>query len=482
MTEKQRQKYINGSANLFVTGAAGTGKSYFLNQYIQSHENVLVCASTGIAALNVGGDTIHKVFHVPVPAYESPSFAKGKKGALTMGMIAPIVQADTVIIDEISMARADVFSFLVKVLRKAEREKGSPIKLIVCGDFSQLPPVVPKADMKLLKKFGFDESGYAFTTQEWKSCKFKVIELTDIHRQEDLEFIQVLNQIRVGDIHDLSYFDRFVDENPNYEDAICICGTNAEAERLNQEYLDTIPGNTSVLQSRKEGRPVAGLIDDLIIVKEGCRIIFTANDTIHQNYKNGTFGVLTHIADDYVVVDIDGKTVSVRRREYPSYRYTAKSGSLQKEPLGKVWQYPFKLGKAITIHKSQGQTFDRAIISPEIFAAGQLYVALSRVTSPEGLTLLSPVKPEHVLVDSTVQKFYKNDYTWTVKKPVKKAVSKTSGSKSSAKSTAAKKSAVKKTTRKTTRKSSTKSSVKKSSPKKSSAKSSKSRSTTRKKK
>ena len=227
---------------------------------------------------------------------------------------------------------------------------------------------------------------------------------------------------------------------------------------------------------------MAGLIDDLIIVKEGCRIIFTANDTIHQNYKNGTFGVLTHIADDYVVVDIDGKTVSVRRREYPSYRYTAKSGSLQKEPLGKVWQYPFKLGKAITIHKSQGQTFDRAIISPEIFAAGQLYVALSRVTSPEGLTLLSPVKPEHVLVDSTVQKFYKNDYTWTVKKPVKKAVSKTSGSKSSAKSTAAKKSAVKKTTRKTTRKSSTKSSVKKSSPKKSSAKSSKSRSTTRKKK
>lgn len=474
MTENQRQKYIEGPANLFVTGAAGTGKSYFLNQYIQSHENVLVCASTGIAALNIGGDTIHKVFHVPVPAYESPSFAKGKKGALTMSMIAPIVQADTVIIDEISMCRADVFAFLVKVLRKAEREKGSPIKLIVCGDFSQLPPVVPKADVKLLKKFGFDESGYAFTTQEWKSCKFKVLELTEIHRQEDLDFITVLNEIRVGNDKNLDYFQQFVNENPNYENTICICGTNAEADRLNQEYLDTIPGNTTVLQSRKEGRPVSGLIDDLIIVKIGCRVIFTANDLIHQNYRNGTFGVLQAIADDYVLVDIDGKTVSVRRREYPSYRYSVKNGSLQKNELGTVWQYPFKLGKAITIHKSQGQTFERAIISPEIFAAGQLYVALSRVTSPDGLCLLKEVKPEHVLVDPAVKKFYAKGCSWDVKKkvsPAKKPAAKTSGtkaksttkksgtkakSKTTTKATAKTKSAAKKTTRKTVRKSTAK--------------------------
>lgn len=460
LTEKQRQKYIDGSANLFVTGAAGTGKSYFLNQYIQSHENVLVCASTGLAAMNVGGDTVHKVFHVPIPAYESPSFAKGKKGALTMSMISAIVQADTVIIDEISMCRAEVFAFLVKVWRKAMKEKGAPIKLIVCGDFSQLPPVVPKGDVKLLKKFGFDESGYAFTTQEWKSCKFKLIELTEIHRQEDLEFIQVLNQIRVGDASQLDYFKQFVNSNPDYDNAICICGTNAEAERLNQEYLDTLPGNTSVLQSRKEGRPVAGLVDDLIIVKEGCRIIFTANDSIHKNYQNGTFGILESIHGDYVKVNIDGKIVSVKRLEYPSYKYSATGGVLKKNPVGSVWQYPFKLGKAITIHKSQGQTFERVIISPEIFAAGQLYVALSRVTSPEGLSLLHEVLPEHVMVDDTVKKFYQNEYTWDVKKkPVaKKTVSKMTVAKkktTSKKSVTSRKKPVKKTTgtkKKTTRK------------------------------
>lgn len=419
MTENQKQKYIEGFANLFVTGAAGTGKSYFLSQYIQNHENVLVCASTGIAALNIGGETIHKIFHVPVPAFESPSFAKGKKGALTKSMINAIINADTIIVDEISMCRADVFAFMIKVLRKAEREKGSSIKLIVCGDFSQLPPVVPKTDVKLLKKFGFDESGYAFTTPEWKSMKFKPIELTEMHRQEDIEFIEMLHKIRVGDTKHLDYFHQFVDANPDYDNAICICGTNAEADRLNQEYLNTLPGSTIVLQAHKQNRSAAGLADEMIIVKEGCRIIFTANDLIHGYYKNGTFGILKEIRDDDVLVEIDGVDRVVKRREYTSYKYKVTQNKLQKEPTGTMYQFPFKLGKAITIHKSQGQTFEKVIISPEIFASGQLYVALSRVSSPEGLVLLQEVKPEHVMLDTKVQKFYQNGYMWDVKKKVK---------------------------------------------------------------
>lgn len=424
MTEKDIKKAFDSSRNLFVTGPAGVGKSTYLNDYINSHDNVLVVAPTGIAALNIGGETMHKVFHIPVPAFESPSFAKGKKGAITQAMLKVIANADTVILDEVSMARNTDFAFMIKVIRKAEKLKGTKIRIIVSGDFSQLPPVVKKDEIKLMKKFKFDESGYAFTTAEWKSCNFKVVELTDVKRQDNKEFITILNEIRIGDNSHIDYFKQFVNENPNYDDAICICGTNAEADRLNQEYLDSLPGNTTVLQARKEGRCGNVFNNDLILVKEGARVIFTANDTRGNRYKNGTFGVITSIGADNVVVSIGGKDEVIYRQDYPVYAYSVSGNSLSKKELGVLHQYPFKLGKAITIHKSQGQTFDNVIISPEIFAAGQLYVVLSRVRSPEGLVLLRDVLPEHLIVDPMVQKFYNNNYKWVVKSRTKTVTTK----------------------------------------------------------
>jgi len=427
MTEKQIEKYMNGTRNIFLTGPAGVGKSYLINQYIETHNNVLVCAPTGIAALNVGGETIHKLFHVPIPAFGSPSFAKGKKGVITDAMLKPLIQADTVIVDEISMCRNDVFSYMIKVLRKAERKKGSKIKLIVAGDFSQLPPIIRKNELPLMKKFDLDTSGYAFTTSEWKSCNFKVIELTEIKRQSNKEFIKVLNNIRIGK-NELNYLNQFVNENPNYDDAICICGTNAEANRINQAYLDNIPGNTTALQSQKEGRTSSGLIDDVILIKEGCRIMFTANDVIHNKYANGTFGIVKTITPDYVIVEVNGEDIFVNRKDNIIYSYSVKNDVLSKKQIGTIKQYPFKLGKAITIHKSQGQTFDKVIISPDIFAAGQLYVALSRVRAPEGLTLTEEITPDKLIIDPIVQAFYNNNYTFEIKK--KKKTTKTTTKKS----------------------------------------------------
>ena len=425
MTDKQVNMALEGTRNLFITGPAGTGKSYLLNKYIKEHDNVLVCAPTGIAALNIGGDTMHKVFHIPIPAFESPSFAKGKKGAITQSQLNIIANADTIIIDEISMCRNDVFAFAIKVIRKAERLKGSKIKVIVCGDFSQLPPVVKKNEITLMKKFGLDPSGYAFTTSEWKSMNFKVIELTEVKRQDDVEFVNELNKIRIGDYSNLEYFNQFVNAKPANSDAICICGTNAEADRLNSEYLESLPGPTSVLQSKKTGRCSSGLVDDFILVKVGARVIFTANDVIKNKYKNGTFGIVKSIGDDNVVVTINGNDEIICRKNYPIYSFSVKGNSLSKKEIGSILQYPFKLGKAITIHKSQGQTFDNVIISPEIFAAGQLYVVLSRVRSTNGLVLLKPVLPEYVIIDSKVRKFYDNGYKWDVqKKPARKSVTK----------------------------------------------------------
>ena len=147
-----------------------------------------------MAAFLVGGETVHKVFHIPVPCFDSPSFAKGKKGAITQAQLKAIAKADEVIIDEISMLNNGAFRFMIKVLHKAEKIKGSKIRLIVSGDFSQLPPVVTKSDLKFMKKFGLHESGFCFTTAEWKSCNFKVIELTEVKRQSDKEYIEVLEQ------------------------------------------------------------------------------------------------------------------------------------------------------------------------------------------------------------------------------------------------------------------------------------------------
>lgn len=444
MTEKQIQTAFASSRNLYITGPAGVGKSYRINEYIAAHPelHIMTCAPTGIAAINIGGDTAHRLFHIPVPAYAPPSFAKGKKGAITTAMLNVIAQADVIFLDEISMMRNDNFRFMIKVIRKAEKVKGSKIRLIVSGDFSQLPPVVKKNEATIMKKFGFDPSGYAFTTQEWKSCNFKVIELTDVKRQSDLEFIQALNRIRIGDCEDLSYWEQFVNPDPDYEDAIVVCGTNAEADRINNEYLDSLPGDLKALKSKKEGYCTAGYIDDIILVKEGCRIIFTVNDNIGKHYHNGTFGVIKYIGSDSVVVTIDGKDVSVKQHDFPIYSYTCKGNVLVKKELGTIHQYPFKIGKAVTIHKSQGQTFDKMILSPEIFAPGQLYVALSRVRGPEGLVLLREPQPSYLMIDSTVQKFYDNGYTWEIKKsaarkPVVKTVKKTAKKKTS-KSTASK--------------------------------------------
>ncbi len=417
MTEKQIETAITGSRNLFFTGPAGTGKSYWMNKAIDLLESkgqkVVTCASTGIAALVLNGDTAHHIFHIPVgTSAQGPSFAKGKKGALTKSMLNVLIAADVVILDEVSMLKNADFAWAVKVLRKAEKFKEKKIRMIVSGDFSQLLPVVTKSDAGMLKKFKFDDSGLAFTTSEWKSMNFKVIELTDTYRQSDAEFITHLHDVRIGNVKTLDYFNQFVTETPDYDDAVFICGTNAEVNRLNMQYLDSLPGQPTALIAEKTGRCSSGIIDDMIAIKPGARIIFTANDTKNNLYFNGQFGKVLAIGVDQVIIEIDSKSVIIKKQEFRIYIYSATGGILSKKEIGCIRQYPFKLGKAITIHKSQGQTFDKVILSPKIFAAGQLYVALSRVRTPDGLQITEPIDPVSVMISDKVSKFYKDNFVW----------------------------------------------------------------------
>ena len=431
MTDKQIDSAFASNRNLFVTGPAGTGKSYKLRKYIETLDNVLICAPTGIAALNLGGDTAHKIFHIPVPAYEGPSFAKNKTGAITKAMLNPIIEADVIVIDEISMFKNSDFAFAVKVIRKAEKSKGKKIRIIVSGDFSQLPPVVKKTELKLMKKFGFHESGFAFTTPEWKSLNFKVVELTEVKRQNDVEFVTELNKVRIGDCSNYEYFNQFVNENPDYDDAICICGTNAEADRLNREYLDGLTGQLAAFQSEKSGRCSAGIVDDIIIVKEGARVIFTSNDMMYDRYKNGSFGVIKKFNPQSVTIEIDGKDYDIFKQDYHLYSYSVTGGHLNKKEIGSIKQYPFKLGKAITIHKSQGQTFDKVVLSPDISLASLNIACLDVKKKTVKKTSSSTVSK----TKSSVKKTATKKTTTTAKKSVKSKSTKTASKKPVRKST-----------------------------------------------
>lgn len=453
MSKKPEDILFNTDKNIFLTGAAGTGKTYLINRFIETCKDrgvsVCLCASTGIAALNIGGETVHKMFHIPVPCFENPSFAKGKKGAITPGILKGVSSIDILIVDEISMLTAPAFNFMMKVVHKAEKLRGEKIRVVVVGDLNQLPPVVSKNDEKLLRKFGYDRSGYCFTTKEWANCHFKVVELTEVKRQDNAKFIDNLNKVRSGSVTKtiIDYFNGFVmDISDDFDDSeyIYVCGTNMKASQINEAYLSSLPGDYKVLKADKTGRVTPGYIEESIIIKEGCRIIFTTNDPKGQ-YKNGSFGILEAVIppdpngeDDFhkngsCLVRIGDKKIWVQKHLYEANTYSYKDGALSKKTVGTISQYPFKVGKAITIHKSQGQTFDKCIISPEIFACGQLYVALSRVRTPEGLILLNKIGAPDIQVDETVKKFVKAGYKWKSPSVTKPVTKKTTGKKNTVK-------------------------------------------------
>lgn len=411
--------------NIFLTGVAGTGKTYLINEYVADHKGTtLLCASTGTAAVNIGGVTAHRLFSIPVPAYGADP------NKIPPSKLSVFQNIDTVIIDEISMMRNDAFSFAMRVKKRAEEIFGKKIRLIVSGDFSQLPPIVKKSEENYFTRYGFDHSGYCFTAKEWAECRFKTIELTEIKRQEDKEFVENLTKARIGDASCIPYFNQFVGrELP--DDAIRICGTNAEADKINQEYLNAIEKPLTAFQAEKIGITGKEMpCDEILLLKEGCRVMFIANDSPLDadggynlgfgntgRFTNGTFGVVTGIGQNTVSVRTEaGEDIEVERHKWTVYNYRMDKATkiLEKTEIGSIKQIPLKIAKAITIHKSQGKTFDKMVLSPQIFAFGQLYVALSRAKGPEGLFLTEPILPEYLKTDKKVQAFIGNGYEYTI--------------------------------------------------------------------
>ena len=398
--------------NMFITGNAGTGKSYLTRKIIEEFEKndkaVIVCAPTGIAAINIGGATIHRVFNISsnTTSRSVPSLSE------------ELLNADTIIIDEISMCRIDVFEHVAKAIEAIENSSkrysrdrsklniSNKLQLIVVGDFFQLPPVVTdKEKGSIMRTYNCSEGAFAFLSPKWRYFDFENIVLKTIVRQEEAETCNALNAIRIGDISGVQYFNLYSNRD-NMEDTVMICGRNAEAARYNEAELKKLPGDEYCYNAIRRGIVADSdkLVDDKLILKEKARVILMAND---DSYANGDTGEIVSLDKDSIIVELDrGGKVKVKRYKWEIRGYKTIQGKVHKCVIGIFEQYPIRLGYAITIHKSQGQTLKKANINPYSWACGQLYVALSRVESIEGIHLTQKINNSFVKVAPEVISFY----------------------------------------------------------------------------
>ena len=459
-TQKEALSKMRSGKNIFLTGLPGTGKSYIIKQFIKEQQElgkqVLMCAPTGIAALNIDGITMHQAFSIPIPAYGHYITE------ITNSKVKAALSADIIIIDEISMCRNDMFEYFGYVVDYLNQSDKKP-QIIVIGDMFQLPPVVPESETAKLKRYGFDASGYCFTSRYWKKFKFTTIVLSKVYRQQDEEFIHNLDLLRTGNVECIEYFNkRVLSDNVVQNNSIQICSTNAVAQEINDDELSKLQSPMCLYKMKKEKFcPNETAAEDNLVLKEGARVMFIANDVISKTYTNGEFGTITLCLDKYVrVLKDNGDEISVFPHKWQVYNVNTNGSVIEKKEVGNYTQLPLKLAYCVTMHKTQGQTYDSAIITPSSFTYGQLYVALSRVKSIDGLFLTQPIAEKDIKANQMVCEFYKT-FTYDVPDSMIEKRKKLDKAAAERKKKASKKKAGKKTVKKTTKKNTANSSKKK---------------------
>jgi ATP-dependent exoDNAse (exonuclease V) alpha subunit len=398
--------------HMFVTGRAGTGKSTILNHLAWNTSKIIaVCAPTGVAALNVGGQTIHSLLRLPtgvIADHELDQPTELKK------MLAAI---DTLVIDEISMVSADLMDAIDRSLRQARGRKHDPfggVQIIMFGDPYQLPPVPPRDPHERAYYADTYRSLWFFDAKVWLDEPLTVVELTEVHRQRDDRFKQILGAVRFGEVTaDMAEELNAAGARPAPEDVITLATTNATVARINASRLAKITGDPlkAVAEINGEFRENLYPADEVLELKPGAQVMFLRNDS-DGRWVNGTIGTVSRI-DSTVWVEVDGPDGIKEFEVDPSvweryrYRYDADTKKLEKEVVAEFEQFPLRLAWAVTVHKSQGHTYDQAVVDlgPRAFTAGQTYVALSRVRSLEGLYLGRPLRPSDIIVDPNVVRF-----------------------------------------------------------------------------
>ena len=394
---------------ILVTGKAGTGKSTLLQYFIENTDkNIVVLAPTGVAAINVGGQTIHSFFRFP-PRFVHKETIRRRRDRETIKKI------DAVIIDEVSMVRADLMDGIDWALRINRERIDIPfggVQMIFFGDLFQLSPVV---DKEMIQVYGQRyETPYFFSADVFRDVRVRGIELTRIYRQTDQRFVGLLNKIRNNECDEEDFKllnSRVARRNSSIpENVITLTATNNLAGAINEARLNGLPGaaahyNASV---QDEFDSSSYPTEPCLKLKPGAQIMMIRNDP-EKRWVNGSIGVVRSLTNDSILVEIEGERhqISPVSWEKISYTYNDLEDKIEERILGVFTQFPLKLAWAITIHKSQGQTFDTVFIDLGYgaFAHGQVYVALSRCTSLEGITLKRPVIYNDIVFDQRIHGF-----------------------------------------------------------------------------
>ncbi|MBS4064619.1 MAG: helix-turn-helix domain-containing protein [Chitinophagaceae bacterium] len=403
--------------SIFLTGKAGTGKTTFL-KYLQNHcaKNTVVAAPTGVAAINAGGVTLHSLFQLPFHPFlptENNRLELLKNIRYQKQRLTLLRKMELLVIDEVSMVRADVMDAIDAILRSVRHQHHVPfggVQLLLIGDLYQLPPVAKNDEWNLLRDYY--NSTFFFDSLAIKDQQPLLIELTKIYRQKEESFVQLLNKVRNN------YMERedFEQLNNRYipgfrpaadEKYITLTSHNNQADQINQSKLQSLSAPAFTYSAKIEGDFPEHLYpaENELVLKEGAQVMFLKNDTESKKYFNGKIGTVVRLEKDKIVVNSDGIEIEVKHEVWENTRYTINRSDekLQQEVLGTFSQYPLRLAWAITIHKSQGLTFDRVMIDAAAsFSSGQVYVALSRCTSLDGIVLLTPIPPSAINTNTHV--------------------------------------------------------------------------------
>jgi len=412
--------------SVFLTGKAGTGKSTFL-KYVCANvkKKHVVLAPTGIAAINAGGSTLHSFFKLPFHPLlpDDPNFSlKGGRLHSFLKYSSEhrklIKEIELVIIDEISMVRADLIDFIDKVLRVYSQNMREPFggkQVLLVGDVYQLEPVVKSDEREIISRFY--PTPYFFSARVFREMELVSIELTKVYRQTDKVFVNVLDHIRTNtagaaDLQLLNTrYNTDIEESEN-DMYITLATRRDTVNFINEKKLAELPGEPAILKGEIKGEFPESSLPTLmeLELKPGAQIIFIKNDP-EKRWVNGTIGTVAGIDEEdtlYIITE-DGRETDVKREKWSNirYRYNEQEKKIEEEELGVFIQYPVRLAWAITIHKSQGLTFSRVVIdfSGGVFAGGQAYVALSRCTSLDGIQLKTPINRSDIFVRPEIVNF-----------------------------------------------------------------------------